>query len=52
MLKYRTPFHDLGAQEYEERAQQREVAYLQKRAAKLGFALTPTATGAANAASF
>jgi transposase len=52
MLKYRTPFHDLGAQEYERRVQQRELAYLQKRAAKLGFALTPTPVGAAPAASF
>lgn len=44
MLKHHVPFHDLGGEEYERRAQEREVRNLQKRAAKLGMALVPTAT--------
>jgi transposase len=39
MLKHRTPFQDLGAEEYEKRAREREIANLRKKAAKLGFTL-------------
>lgn len=39
MLKHRTPFHDIGADEYEQRTREREVAHLEKKAAKLGFTL-------------
>jgi len=39
MLKHRTPFHDMGGEEYEHRARERELRNLQKRAAKLGMAL-------------
>jgi len=39
MLKHRTPFHDLGGEEYERRARERELHNLQRRAAKLGLAL-------------
>jgi transposase len=39
MLKHRTPFHDIGAEEYDERERQRDIARLQKKAAKLGFIL-------------
>jgi len=39
MLKYRTPFQDMGGEEYERRAREREIANLRKRAAKLGFSL-------------
>ncbi|MDP2855907.1 MAG: IS110 family transposase [bacterium] len=39
MLKERTEFHDIGAQEYERRAQERELAHLRQRAAKLGYSL-------------
>jgi transposase len=43
ILKYRTPFTDLGAEEYERRARLREIKNLTKRAAKLGLTLmTPT----------
>jgi transposase len=42
MLKHRTPFHDLGGDDYERRACEREVANLRKRATKLGMALVPT----------
>ncbi len=40
MLKRRTPFRDIGADEYDKREREREIARLQKRAAKLGFTLT------------
>jgi transposase len=40
MLKHRTPFHDIGADEYNQRQREREIARLQKKAAKLGFTLT------------
>ena len=46
MLKYRVPFQDTGAQDYEHRTRERELASLAKRAASLGFSLQPTvATG-------
>jgi transposase len=40
MLKHRTPFHDIGADEYNKRQREREIARLQKKAAKFGFTLT------------
>jgi transposase len=40
MLKHRTPFHDIGADEYDKREREREIARLQKKAARLGFTLT------------
>ena len=52
MLKHRTPFHDMGGEEYERRAREREIKRLQKRAAKLGFAMVETPTNAALAGSF
>ena len=39
MLQRRQPFHDIGADEYEERERQREIARLEKRAMKLGLSL-------------
>lgn len=41
VLKHRTPFRDLGSEEYERRAQERELARLQKGAAKHGMVLIP-----------
>lgn len=41
VLKTRTPFCDLGADYYEQRYRQRLVNSLQKKAATLGFQLTP-----------
>ena len=41
MLKTRTPYRDLGVHYYEERYRQRLFNSLQKRAATLGFHLTP-----------
>jgi transposase len=52
MLKHRTPFHDLGGEEYERRAREREIKNLQKRAAKLGLVVTETPAAPALAGSF
>ena len=41
MLKHRTPFHDIGADEYELRLHQRQIARLHKTAKSLGFILQP-----------
>jgi transposase len=43
MLKSRVPFRELGPEEYEKRARERDIAKLQKQARKLGLALTPLA---------
>jgi len=52
ILKHRTPFHDLGGEEYERRAREREIKNLQKRAAKLGLVVTETPATPALARSF
>lgn len=52
MLRYRTPFHDMGGEEYERRARERETANLRKRAAKLGLSLVETVPTDALAGSF
>lgn len=39
MLKYRESFHDLSAVEYEQRAREREIANLSKKAKRLGLTL-------------
>lgn len=41
MLKHQVQYHDIGAAAYEQKQQERELAYLKKKAAKLGFTLTP-----------
>ena len=41
LLKNREPYQDIGREEYEQREREREVAQLQRKAAKLGFTLTP-----------
>ncbi|HEY5863974.1 MAG TPA: IS110 family transposase [Candidatus Tectomicrobia bacterium] len=41
MLKNRVPYHDIGAAEYNQRFREREIHYLQKKAAKLGYTLSP-----------
>jgi hypothetical protein len=45
MLKYKVPFADIGAQGYETQQRERELTYLQRKAAKLGFDLTPKDQG-------
>ena len=52
ILKHRTPFQDLGGEEYERRAREREIKNLQKRAAKLGLVVTETPAAPALAGSF
>lgn len=52
VLKHRTPFHDLGGEEYERRARARERKNLQKRAAKLGLTLVEANSTPALAGSF
>ncbi len=39
MLQDRVPYHDIGAAEYNQRFRERELKYLQKKAAKLGYTL-------------
>jgi transposase len=41
MLTYRVSYHDIGAAEYPRRFRERELQYLQKKAAKLGDTLAP-----------
>lgn len=41
MLKYKVPFQDIGAQGYESQQRERELTYLKRKAAKLGFDLAP-----------
>ena len=40
MLKDRVPYHDIGAAEYNQRFREREMHYLQKKAAQLGYKLS------------
>lgn len=44
LLKYRIPYEDIGAKEFEAKQSERDVAYLRKKAAKLGFTLSPHET--------
>ena len=41
MLKDHVPYHDIGATEYNKRFRERELQHLQKKAAKLGYQLSP-----------
>ncbi len=41
MLKNRVQYHDIGAAEYTQRFREREIHYLQKKAVKLGYTLSP-----------
>lgn len=52
VLKHRTPFHDLGGEEYERRARERELKNLEKRAAKLGCVVVKNPITEALAGSF
>ena len=40
MLKHRLAYHETGARVYEQHQRERELAHLQRKAAKLGFILT------------
>jgi hypothetical protein len=39
LLKHHVPYQDIGAETYEQKHRERELAALRKKAAKLGFAL-------------
>jgi transposase len=52
MLKHRTPFRTLSAEEYEQQEREREVRRLEKKAARLGFTLVEVSPQPAAAASF
>jgi hypothetical protein len=41
MLKHRVQYHDIGAAEYTQRFRERALQYVQKKAAKLGYTLSP-----------
>ena len=41
MLKDRVPYHDIGATEYNKRFRERELKDVQKKAAQLGYTLSP-----------
>ena len=40
LLKFKTPYQEIGANAYEQKYQERELAHLRKKAAKLGYTLT------------
>lgn len=42
MLKYKVEYEPLSVSEYEKRYREQQVKYLHKKAATLGFQLTPT----------
>jgi transposase len=42
LLKDKTPYQDSGAEAYEQKAKERDLAHLRKKAAKLGYTLTAT----------
>jgi transposase len=44
LLKYKTPYQDIGAKAYDQQVTDREVAHLRKKAAQLGYALTAPAS--------
>ena len=39
LLRHRTPFRDISAAAYEQRARERDIAALRKEATRLGFTL-------------
>lgn len=44
MLKYRVPYHDFGADSYEQQYRERVLRNLNRRASRLGFRLEPAIT--------
>jgi hypothetical protein len=44
MLKFKVNYQAVSAQEYDQRFRERETRYLQRKAAKLGFPLSPSIT--------
>ena len=52
VLKNRTPYQEMGADEYERRYREREIAKLRKRAAHFGLKIVDSPLQVATAASF
>lgn len=46
LLKYKVEYQQLSAEEYEQQFREREIRHLQRKAARLGFSLTPATAGA------
>ncbi len=44
MLKYKLEYQAMNAADYEKQFREREIKYLQRKAAKLGFTLSPSTT--------
>ena len=44
MLKFKVEYQRVSAQEYDQRFKERAIRYLQRRAARLGFTLSPAQT--------
>ena len=44
MLKFKLDYQAVIAQEYDQRFREREIRYLQRKSAKLGFTLLPSTT--------
>ncbi|MCJ7533232.1 MAG: hypothetical protein MUO64_19705 [Anaerolineales bacterium] len=44
MLKFKVDYQAVSAQEYDQRFREREIRYLQHKAVKLGFTLSPSIT--------
>jgi transposase len=43
MLKYKIEYEHIAAEQYDQKFKEREIQYLQRKAARLGFALSPAA---------
>jgi hypothetical protein len=44
MLKFKLDYQAISAQKYDQRFREREIRYLQRKAAKLGFTLSSSTT--------
>jgi len=44
VLKHRVPFEPISLEQFDQQVQQREIANLKKKAAKLGFTVLPATT--------
>jgi len=44
MLKFKVDYQAVSAQEYDQRFRKCKIRYLQRKAAKLGFTLSPSTT--------
>lgn len=49
MLKYKVDYHPLSVEEYEKHYREQQIKYLELKAAKLGFLLSPACAVSKNA---